>query len=239
MKLNKTPSFCSDNSTGIISFNKVEANSVNLNVLTAKFFCPGEFYFYLVDFSDRQIKFLHPSIKSVLGLDPSTTTFNDIINQIHPDDIGFVANAEETVLRYLYENIGRNKVLEYKMSYCFRLKTKDSSYQLFQHQAIILSIDEEGSFAQSVNIHTNISHLVNQNSYTASLINMKGGKSFFNIEIPLKRFASLSHHLFTAREMQLIKYIAMGVSSRDIAIHMNISIHTVKTHRKNILKKRR
>jgi len=83
MKLNKTPSFCSDNSTDIISFNKVETNSVNLNELTAKFFCPGEFYFYLVDFSDRQIKFLHPSIKSVLGLDPSTTTFNDIINQIH------------------------------------------------------------------------------------------------------------------------------------------------------------
>jgi len=226
-----------NNSSDLISLSKVEGIPVNLNELTASLFCPGEFYFYLVDFSDRQIKFLHPNVQPVLGLDPSSATFDDIINQIHPEDIDFVAHAEETVLRYLYENIGRDKVLEYKMSYCFRLKTKDGSYQLFQHQAIILSTDQEGAFAQSVNIHTNINHLVSQNSYSASLINIKGGKSFFNIEVPVMKFSPSTHPLFTAREIQLIKYIAMGLLSKNIAERMNISIHTVKTHRKNILQK--
>lgn len=39
------------------------------------------------------------------------------------------------------------------------------------------------------------------------------------------------------REMQIIKYIGRGLSSTDIADNIGVSIHTVNSHRKNILKK--
>lgn len=39
------------------------------------------------------------------------------------------------------------------------------------------------------------------------------------------------------REMQIIKYIGRGLASSDIAQKLNVSIHTVNSHRKNILKK--
>jgi DNA-binding CsgD family transcriptional regulator len=41
----------------------------------------------------------------------------------------------------------------------------------------------------------------------------------------------------TKREKEIIRLIALGMSSREIADTLNISSHTVATHRKNILRK--
>ena len=39
------------------------------------------------------------------------------------------------------------------------------------------------------------------------------------------------------REMEVVKLIAQGLNSEDIAKKLFLSEHTVKTHRKNILEK--
>lgn len=41
----------------------------------------------------------------------------------------------------------------------------------------------------------------------------------------------------TEREIEIIKYIAEGLSNKQIADKLNISTHTVNTHRKNIMSK--
>lgn len=41
----------------------------------------------------------------------------------------------------------------------------------------------------------------------------------------------------TNREIDIIKYLANGIHSKGISQALNISEHTVKTHRKNIYKK--
>lgn len=50
---------------------------------------------------------------------------------------------------------------------------------------------------------------------------------------------STSPHMvkLTPRETEILKMIAEGSSSRQIGENLNISFHTVKTHRKNIFKK--
>lgn len=47
-----------------------------------------------------------------------------------------------------------------------------------------------------------------------------------------RKYASL-----TKREKEIIRFIANGCSSKEIADHIYISVHTVNTHRKNILNK--
>lgn len=39
------------------------------------------------------------------------------------------------------------------------------------------------------------------------------------------------------RELQVLKYIGTGMRSKDIATKLNLSISTIETHRKNIIKK--
>lgn len=43
----------------------------------------------------------------------------------------------------------------------------------------------------------------------------------------------------TAREMEIIRQLSQGKSSKEIAVVLQISSHTVDTHRRNILKKMR
>ena len=41
----------------------------------------------------------------------------------------------------------------------------------------------------------------------------------------------------TERELQIIQQIKEGLSSKEIALHFNISLKTVEVHRHNVLKK--
>ena len=43
--------------------------------------------------------------------------------------------------------------------------------------------------------------------------------------------------LFSARERQVLALVAGGATSIEIAEQLNISVHTVKNHRKNLLRK--
>lgn len=43
--------------------------------------------------------------------------------------------------------------------------------------------------------------------------------------------------IITFREQQVLSFMATGLSSKQIAKELNLSFHTVQTHRKNILKK--
>lgn len=208
------------------------------DTLMASIFCPGPFYFYVVDFYDREIKYMHPNIKAVLGHDPENVTFNDIIASIHPDDMDHVASAENKLLKLLYEQFGKEKVLKYKMGYCFRFRTADGSYQLFQHQAVLLTLDDQGGFSKSLNIHTNINHLTTQNNFKASLIGLEGEPSLLGIDVHGNDLPNPpKSHNFSKRELEILKLISEGLNSKMIGERLNISTETVTTHRRNILSK--
>lgn len=205
--------------------------------IMASIFCPGPFYYYVVDFFNMQIKYMCPTIKDVLGLNPETVTFDEILSRMHPDDMDFVVRAEETILKYIYENIGGHNILKYKMSYCFRFKTADDTYQLFQHQAIVLSVDENGSFGKSLNIHTNINHITEYNSHKVTLMGIMGDNSFVQLDLKPTSPPTSSLSVFSKREKQIIRLIADGYKNKEIAEKLFISLHTVKNHRKSILEK--
>ncbi len=44
-------------------------------------------------------------------------------------------------------------------------------------------------------------------------------------------------HILTATEKEILKEIALGHTTKEIAAHRNISFHTIITHRKNIFRK--
>ena len=117
----------------------------------------GPFYYYIIDFFDMALSNLRSSIDDIHGFDPDTVTFDDILRSIHPDDIEFVSQAETANIDFLYKNIGKENILNYKTNFSFRSRMKNGNYELLNHQAIILTVDESGRFGKSLNIHTCIS----------------------------------------------------------------------------------
>lgn len=207
---------------------------ISFDDLTNAIISTGPFYYYIVDFHDMSISNVSTSIEEIHGFDPSTVTFNDILSVGHPDDTNFVMKAEAAVADFFYKNIGAEKLLRYKVNYCLRGKLKNGEYALFNHQAIMLTLDPSGKYGKSLNIHTRIDHLTNHNTYKFSLIGINGEPSYMNLGVDIK---SINGVQFSKREIDIIKCTAEGLSSTEIGEKLFISEQTVKTHRKNILAK--
>lgn len=195
----------------------------------------GPFYFYVVDFFDMSLSHVSDSITAIHGFEPDTVTFDDIIGTIHPDDMEFVAQAEKSIFDFLYHKIGPENVLNYKHNYSFRSKMSDGSYRMLNHQALVLTTDNEGGFGKSLNIHTDINHITKINPYTFSLIGLGEFPSYLDIKINHEN--SNQYSSFSPREFEIIKLIYSGCSTKEIADVLHLSFHTIKTHRKNILRK--
>jgi DNA-binding NarL/FixJ family response regulator len=58
-----------------------------------------------------------------------------------------------------------------------------------------------------------------------------------SIEEDLKAKGAEYRNLLTGREMQIAKMVTQGISSENIAEQLELSLHTVNSHRKNILRK--
>jgi DNA-binding NarL/FixJ family response regulator len=71
-----------------------------------------------------------------------------------------------------------------------------------------------------------------------AILRVMSGKSYYDL---IKSFSSGGSEVATyklgEREIEIIKLIAQGLTSAEIAEKLFISEHTVKTHRKNILRK--
>jgi DNA-binding NarL/FixJ family response regulator len=52
-----------------------------------------------------------------------------------------------------------------------------------------------------------------------------------------KKIYKYTKTFFTPRERELIRVIVKGYTNKKIGVYLNISEHTVSSHRKNILKK--
>ncbi|GIZ07344.1 LuxR C-terminal-related transcriptional regulator [Flavobacterium sp. UMI-01] len=210
------------------------ACKVSFDKLTNAIISTGLFYFYIIDFYDMSLENVSPAIREIHGFDPETVTFDAILDAIHPDDLEFVTKAEAFIIDFFYKKIGSEKLLRYKINYSFRFRLENGSYALFNHQSLMLSMDDNGGLGKSLNIHTRIDHLSNRNTHTVSLIGLDGEPSYMNLSIDNENQVT---NTFSEREINIIKLISEGLNNEEIAEKLCISVMTVKTHRKNILAK--
>ncbi|MBW8362120.1 MAG: LuxR C-terminal-related transcriptional regulator [Kaistella sp.] len=209
-------------------------HQISFDDLTNSIISTGPFSFYIIDFFDMSLSHISPSVYEMHGFDPETLEFNDVLNAIHPDDIDFVIKAEAFLTKFFTDNIPREKLPSYKISYCFNGRLKNGEYVLFNHQALMLTMDETGGYGKSLNIHTRIDHLSNFNTYKISLIGLNGEPSFMNLSLDEPNGDSKQ---FSKREIDIIRLLGNGLNTAEIAVTLSISPLTVKKHRNNILEK--
>nr|WP_315203457.1 LuxR C-terminal-related transcriptional regulator [uncultured Flavobacterium sp.] len=210
------------------------SNQISFDDLTNSIISTGPFSFYIIDFFDMSLSHMSTSLFEMHGFNPDTLAFNDILGAIHPEDIDFVIKAEAFLTKFFYENVGREKLLNYKISYSHRCRLGNGEYVLFNHQALMLTMGDNGGYGKSLNIHTRIDHLSSFNTYKISLIGLNGEPSFMNLSLDEdnKEFTE-----FSKREIDIIRLIGSGLNNTEIAEKLFISPLTVKKHRNNILTK--
>lgn len=218
--------------------------------LLANCFCPGHHFYYLIDSPTLTFDWVSDSVSELLGLEASEATISALIERVHPQDIEFYLRCEDVVAFFLKNCIAPEKVVKYKICYCWRLKTRDGGYKLFLMQTLTCKATSDGALLKVFGTQADISHITNTNNYRLSLIGLDGEPSFTDIDVFSKPVLgksgfedftpyqfSVSGCEFTQREMDVLKLIGIGHSTAAIAQQLHISSETVNTHRKNMIRK--
>ncbi|WP_274474204.1 helix-turn-helix transcriptional regulator [Mangrovimonas aestuarii] len=208
-------------------------------------FTPGHSYFYIINFHNLQLEYLHPSVEDVTGLAVKDVTMERLLQTVTEENRQSLLKKEETIKNFLSNKIGLENIRDYKMLYTYQLKHPTKGVRTILIQNTILSQTEDYNLKHVLGVHTDVTHLNISMQDNISFINLNGGTSYHNIKSDTgtcTKFHSSKENLsgelqLTKREKDVVRHLAQGLTTDAIAKILNLSSHTVRTHRKNILQK--
>lgn len=204
----------------------------------ASLFSIGQVYYYIFNFETYKFDLVSEGVRTVLGIEPESFTLDYFFSILNPEDIDKMHEKEAVVLDFFSNKLTKEEMPLYKASYLMRLRHSDGNYKTILHQSRTINISHEGKIQQVLGIHTDISYLNIPFDHNISFIG-NNRQSYYTIDTtaPYEFVENKFKEQFTKREIEILTKIAKGNSSTEIADLLNISPHTINTHKKNILRK--
>ncbi|MCE4563572.1 PAS domain-containing protein [Maribellus sp. CM-23] len=223
--------------------NKIEKpvkTELYLNVIeqVANLFSAGSFYYYILNFETLQMEYVDKRVQSVLGYNPSDWSLDKAFESIHPEDLNQMHRKEAAAVDFLLNRIPPEDILHYKVVYVLRMRHANGRYKTILHQSKTLTLSEDKKAQHVLGIHTDVSYLDMPIDHKISFIG-DGRPSYYALstepDFTPKQYDY--ENLFTEREKEILKSVANGKTFGEIATILNLSPHTINTHKKNILRK--
>jgi len=188
-------------------------------------------FFFVADIVRMEILYTSFGSLQVIGIPPGELTPYHIHEGVHPDDaLRFgLGNAQlfKMANALFFERKGSAL-----LSTNLRMRNPLGYYSDLLLQCYLFYSDSPIRTVYLLQIHTNIDGFIkikNKNHYYV-------GNDLSNLRFPDKELLTTGNSL-TDREFEIVKLIAAGLSSEQIAEQLFLSIHTVNTHRSNIVNK--
>ena len=167
---------------------------------------------------------------NLLGFDDKIMTLERFVSYIHPEDVEYVKRIGQVATIESLKRPQENK--KWILHVAHRIQKADNTYTRILAQSIPFSFDNNMRITQFLVklkdiSFANWSSVVDYDFHHPGLDDISFHRSVFS-EIM---------NLFSPKEIEIIKLINEGKNSQQIAEKLNISKHTVATHRKNIMKK--
>jgi DNA-binding CsgD family transcriptional regulator len=194
----------------------------------------GDTFYILFNFQTRAMDYVSKDVYDVLGYTGNEYTIGLFMENLHPEDRAWFLNCQEIGGKFVLE-LPVEKRIKYKLRIDYRLRKKSGEYIRVLHHTIVVQSDDKGSIMRSLVILTDITHLKFTGRPVISYIGMDGEPSYFNVDVKSPILTEVS--FLTKREQEILNHLAEGKSSKEIAKLLNVSKHTVDSHRKHLLQK--
>ncbi|MDT0651562.1 response regulator transcription factor [Autumnicola edwardsiae] len=209
----------------------------------ASIFALGNSYFYIVNLHNFQLEYVSDSVERFVDKDAGDIDLGDLMQTVLQEEIELIGLKSRVISDFYTSFLNEEDVLKYKNIFSYRIKDAGGKERSMLYQAFPLSILENGTPEHVFCLQTDISHLKVTGTNTVSFIHMDEGKCYYNIEVSKGKFdpenfavGDLSD-LLTQREKEVVIRFSRGLNAEQIAEELNLSHHTIKTHRRNILQK--
>jgi DNA-binding CsgD family transcriptional regulator len=154
--------------------------------------------------------------------------------KIHPEDfITLMLNGISQLK--LFFQFSPDEKINYKLVNEYRMLNTENNYVRVIEQHQVLALDNAGNMWLSLSIIDISPNQELNEEIKSQLLNFRTGKI-----IPLEKEVKNSKPLNIAlsqREIQILKMVKDGLLSKEISDKLNISLHTVNTHRQRFLGK--
>ena len=188
-------------------------------------------FFYIADAIQLKVLFTSARSLQMIGIAALELSPYHFMEAIHPSDSQRYNLGRAKIIKLAQELfIAEKGSILLATNYKFRTPSGEFSDLLIQGYLFFTTIPKKTVFF--LKIHTNIDwHKKIRHGYHYYIGN----------DISLLRYPDsdmlTQGNIFSDREFEIIKLIESGMSSEKIADKLFLSIHTVNTHRRNILEK--
>ena len=188
-------------------------------------------YLYFINFTTSEVCY-HKNLRKVLGY-TEKIDMPLLMNMVHPDDVRTITKVSEATLAYLMQTKIKD-TFAVNLTTSNRTQKKDGSYVTILRQMTITDTDKDGNILTAVAICSDISNI---KTSTEATYKLDGPNSYIFYEILDKLMDTTMQPALTSREVEIVRLLAKGSSSKEIASKLDISHNTVTTHRKNMMNK--
>ncbi len=185
--------------------------------------------FFVFDFTKNKIVHFG-GMKKMFGYDLENIDLPYIFDKLHPDD----SLLFQAIIKNVIEQSIKIAIPKYTnvLKLSSRFRKNNGEYIRVLSEDFILETANDGIVKSFIVRYTDVSFLDN-----SEVLDWWVNTDFLDKNAIVNSVYGDKKDIFTAREKQIVLLILLGSSNKTISLDLNISKHTVATHRKNILSK--
>ena len=193
----------------------------------------------VVDLNTGGYLFVSENCSEIIGLSPKEfleggvqRTMGELTPPSHSE---IIAELFPVMFRHFLQHCLKEDFNQISASYPSQLIHHNGFVRWYLHSIKILAVDQTNKPNLLLKLISDIHDIKKDGSIDFSIKVKRNGmtKSIFDKTY----FPKTTSEVLTTREIEIITCISQGLTSKEIAEKLFISIQTVNTHRKNILKK--
>ena len=193
---------------------------------------------YLLDYKREKFIYLSSEIYDLIGYTSNNLIENSYqlyLDYFHTEDKNeFKGPIFENLIGYIKSQTKKTiKNIQFSINY--RIQNKHGDYVKILDQFVILEVDSDKNPLLILGILSDITSHKNDNKMVLTINQRNPDLNFQSKKQMTKVFSKKP--TFTARQKQIIELINNGSSSKEIAVKLDLSIHTVNAHRRKLLDK--
>lgn len=179
-------------------------------------------------------------LKVIMGYEPIEVLngggLKFLFNLVHPDDLNKVAACSIYYQEFIH-TLALNKRSGIKASLNFRIKKANGEFIRLLEHVTPLNLNSQGLITHCFKHFTDISHLPFTDNVTMSFIDETLPDAPVIHTVIVNSDTNYEVLRLSKREIEVLKVIAQGKTTKEIADMMHLSPDTIKNHRKNMLLK--